>query len=107
MARDKTTMIDTTHLPPGKTVDEYMLQMNTMMLAPMPTINPIYNSPSDPSISIDNVVYFKGIYKIQLLHQVGAITPKEVARLVSLLDSPDDENWIVAEEIIKQKFSEL
>jgi hypothetical protein len=107
MKKDKTTRIDTTHLPPGKTVEEYMAQMNTMMLAPTHIINPIYNSLPEPSVAMDNVVYFKGIYKIQLLHQVGAITPKEVARLVSLLDSPDEENWHVAEECIRQKFSEL
>lgn len=87
--------------------DAYMKQMKDMMIRPIHHTNPIYNSPPEPSISIDHIYYFKHIYKIQLLHQVGAITAKEVARLIGMLDSTDPENWTVAEECINQKFSEI
>jgi hypothetical protein len=87
--------------------EDYMRKMQEIMHKPAISRDIWYNAPPDPIVSIDNVYYFKHIYKIQLLHQVGAITPKEAARLVSMLDSDDSENWIIAEKCIKQKFSEL
>ena len=98
MTKAKTMLLDKTNIPPGVSLVDYMKQMMT------PGLAPIYNTPQP---EIDNVYYFKLIYKIQLLHQVGAITPKEVARLITMLDSPDSENWTVAEECINQKFSEI
>jgi len=104
MAKAKTMLLDKTNIPPGVSLVDYMKQMMTTGLAP------IYNTPQpdvNVNVEIDLVYYFKFIYKIQLLHQVGAITPKEVARLIGMIDSKDEENWTVAEECINQKFSEI
>ena len=104
MTKAKTMLLDKTNIPPGVSLVDYMKQMMTTGLAP------IYNTPQpdvNVNVEIDNVYYFKLIYKIQLLHQVGAITPKEVARLIGMIDSKDAENWTVAEECINQKFSEI
>ncbi len=87
--------------------DALMERWRMTSSTPMNTIYDPNPLPSTPKIEIDNVFYFKHIYKIQLLHQIGAITIKEVGRLVSMLDSVDLENWTMAEECIKQKFSEL
>jgi hypothetical protein len=104
MTKAKTMLLDKTKIPPNVSLVHYMKQMMSQGTAP------IYNAPEsqlNAGGEIDNVYYFKLIYKIQLLHQVGAITPKEVARLITMLDSPDSENWTVAEECINQKFSEI
>lgn len=102
---DRIIAIDNSNIPAGQSLEDYMSKLKTMGIAS------IYNSPdvinTSPTVAIDNVFYFKSIYKIQLLHQVGAITAKEVARLIGMLDSKDPENWTVAEECINQKFSEL
>jgi hypothetical protein len=45
--------------------------------------------------------------KISILQGMKRLTDKEAARLVSLMDSKDEENWTVAEECINQKFSEI
>lgn len=45
--------------------------------------------------------------KIQLLVTLGKIEPKEVGRLVSMLDSVDPEAWTLAGGAIHQKLSEL
>lgn len=38
--------------------------------------------------------------KVMLLNSMGEITNKEVKRILSLVESPDSENWLVAEETI-------
>ena len=49
--------------------------------------------------------YREALGKIFLLRSMEEIDNKEVKRLISLLESPDHENWHVAEECIKQKLS--
>jgi len=88
----------------------YMKQMNDMMMMPVPS-NPIFNAPQDKDFeevrfdSAERAMY--AMSKISLLHGMKKITDKEAARLVSLMDSKDEENWTVAEECINQKFSEI
>lgn len=66
----------------------------------------------DPKIStitpeLEIIPYMKLMTKIQLLASLGKIEPKEVGRLVSMLDSVDPEAWTLAEGAVKQKLSEL
>ena len=56
-----------------------------------------------PRISTDR--YCTALVEINLLRSTEEIDNKEVKRLISLLKSPDYENWVVAEECIKQKLS--
>ena len=49
--------------------------------------------------------YSKAFGNILLLRTMQQIDNKEIKRLISLLESPDHENWTVAEECIKQKLS--
>lgn len=49
--------------------------------------------------------YEKVMRKITLLKLMEEIDNVEVKRLIALLESPDSENWVVAEECIKQKLS--
>jgi len=60
-----------------------------------------------PPVAIDNVFYFKCVYKMQLLQNMGKLEPKEVANAIRMLDSKDEADWIVVEEIIKNKFLEI
>jgi hypothetical protein len=90
--------------------DNYMRQMKDLMMMPVPS-NPIFNAPPDKDFeevrfdSAERAMY--AMSKISLLHGMKKITDKEAARLVSLMDSKDEENWTVAEECINQKFSEI
>lgn len=68
--------------------------------SPGPTISAI-----TPELEI--IPYMKLMTKIQLLASLGKIEPKEVARLVSMLDSPDPESWTLADGAIHQKLSSL
>lgn len=52
---------------------------------------------------ISNERYSRAVIQINLLRLMEEIDNHEVKRLISLLKSPDYENWIVAEECIKQK----
>ena len=61
---------------------------------PEPSQGPIM-APITPKLEI--IPYMKLMNKIQLLAILGKIEPKEVARLVSMLDSPDPESWTLAE----------
>ena len=54
---------------------------------------------------ISDYRYDKAMMKITLLKLMQEIDNKEVKRLINLLESPDGENWVVAEECIKQKLS--
>lgn len=54
---------------------------------------------------ISDYRYDKAMRKITLLKLMQEIDNKEVKRLINLLESPDGENWVVAEECIKQKLS--
>jgi len=86
----------------------YMKQMNDMMM--MPVNHPIYSSPDieyeEPRFnSAERAMY--AMSKISILQGMKRLTDKEAARLVSLMDSKDEENWTVAEECINQKFSEI
>jgi hypothetical protein len=56
---------------------------------------------------ISSFRYNKAIQHMILLRSMEVITNDEVKRLVSQLQSPDHENWTVAEECINQKFSEI
>lgn len=49
--------------------------------------------------------YNKAIQHMILLRSMEEITNDEVKRLISQLQSPDSENWHVAEQCIKQKLS--
>jgi hypothetical protein len=49
--------------------------------------------------------YGRALKRITLLKVMQEIDNKEVKRLINLLESPDGENWVVAEECIKQKLS--
>lgn len=49
--------------------------------------------------------YKRAIDNITLLRVMQEIDNEEVKRLISLIKSPDYENWNVAEECIKQKLS--
>ena len=49
--------------------------------------------------------YKIAIDHISLLRVMEEIDNAEVKRLISLLKSPDFENWFVAEECIRQKLS--
>lgn len=74
-------------------------------------IMPIQSMP-EPQIStitpeLEIIPYMKLMTKIQLLASLGKIEPKEVARLVSMLDSPDPESWTLAEGAVQQKLSSL
>ena len=50
-------------------------------------------------------IYNKAIQHMILLRSMEVLTNDEVKRLISQLNSPDHENWHVAEECIKQKLS--
>ncbi len=96
------SVIDHSNIPPGVSVSDYVKQMMATGLAP------IYNSPPPADMRFDRVE--RAMYamaKISLLQGMKRLTDKEIARLVSFFDSNDEENWVVAEEIIKQKFSEI
>jgi len=54
---------------------------------------------------ISSFRYNNAIQHMILLRSMEVITNDEVKRLVSQLQSPDDENWHVAEECIRQKLS--
>jgi hypothetical protein len=54
---------------------------------------------------LSNERYDRVIRKITLLKIMDLITNEEVKRLISLIESPDPENWTVCEECIKQKLS--
>jgi hypothetical protein len=56
-----------------------------------------------PQISNDR--FARAVVQINLLRSMEEIDNAEVKRLISLLKSPDRENWYVAEECIKQKLS--
>lgn len=76
---------------------------------------PVQNMPEPspgPTISriipeLEIILYMKLMSKIQLLASLGKIEPKEAARLVSMLDSPDPESWTLAEAVVQQKLSSL
>lgn len=54
---------------------------------------------------ISDYRYDKAMTKITLLRVMQEIDNKEVKRLISLLESPDRENWTVAEEVLKNSLS--
>ena len=105
MASDKTVVIDTANIPPGTSVNNYIKQMMTTGLAP------IYNPPRDACFeevrfnSAERAMY--ALSKISILQGMKKLTDQEIARLISMIDSNDEENWTVAEECINQKFSEI
>lgn len=96
-------VIDRANIPPGTSVSNYIKQMMSTGIAP------IYNAPIMQELERFNPAE-RAMYamsKISLLHGMKRLTDKEAARLVSLMDSKDEENWTVAEECINQKFSEI
>lgn len=60
-----------------------------------------------PSVTISTEFYMKCLYKMQLLQNMGKLEPKEVANAIHMLDSKDEADWVVVEEIIKNKFLEI
>lgn len=60
---------------------------------------------SEAPARISDNRYKIAIDHITLLRVMQEIDNAEVKRLISLLNSPDHENWLVAEECIKQKLS--
>lgn len=96
-------VIDRANIPPGTSVSNYIKQMMSTGMAP------IYNAPIMQELERFNPAE-RAMYamsKISLLQGMKKLTDQEVARLVSLFDSNDEENWTVAEGCIDQKFSEL
>jgi len=57
------------------------------------------------SIEISSFRYDTALKRITLLRTMGEITNSEVKRIISLIESPDMENWHVAEESIKSMLS--
>lgn len=49
--------------------------------------------------------YTKAIQHMILLRSMGEIDNKETKRLVTLLQSPDEENWNIAELAIAERLS--
>lgn len=100
------SIIDISNLPPGKTLADYMKDMSELSIMPVPS-----DSFSRELELFDKADYeakwSRAFRKITLLRVMGRITDKEVGRLVSLIESEDSENWLVCEECIKQKYSEL
>ena len=98
--------MDMSNIPPGMSVADYIKPMSTMGIMPIPSIAPINKDFEEVRFdSAERAMY--AMSKISLLHGMKRLTDKEVARLVSLMDSADEENWTVAEECINQKFSEI
>ena len=62
-------------------------------------------APSQEIPRLSDNRYKIAIDHISLLRVMEEIDNAEVKRLISLLKSPDHENWHVAEECIKQKLS--
>jgi len=72
------------------------------------TVTTMNDSPStamEAPREISSFRYNKAIQHMILLRSMEVITNDEVKRLITLLHSPDHENWHVAEECIKQKLS--
>ncbi len=56
-------------------------------------------------LEISSYRYNLAIQHMILLRSMEELNNDEVKRLISQLQSPDPENWTVAEECIKQKLS--
>lgn len=54
---------------------------------------------------ISDYRYKRAIQHMILLRSMGEITNAEVKRLITLLKSPDSENWHIAELAIEEKLS--
>jgi len=54
----------------------------------------------------EEMKYLKLMISANSLKLADVITSSELLRLISLIESPDKENHIVAEEIIKQKLKQ-
>lgn len=96
--------IDKTIVPEGDKWKDFYKHIGMGMM-------PIHSMP-EPQIStitpeLEIIPYMKLMTKIQLLASLGKIEPKEVGRLVSMLDSVDPEAWTLADGAIHQKLSEL
>ena len=57
------------------------------------------------SSQISDYRYKRAMQNIILLRTMGEIDNSEVRRLISMLKSPDYENWTVAEETITNKLA--
>lgn len=62
-------------------------------------------SVSEGPAQISDYRYKRAINHITLLRTMGEISNAEVKRLLSLLKSPDYENWRIAELAIEEKLS--
>ena len=60
---------------------------------------------SEAPPSISTARYDRVVSKLLLLRTMGEITNSEVKRVISLIESPDWENWTVAEETVKNLLS--
>jgi hypothetical protein len=56
-------------------------------------------------VEISSFRYDRILKRITLLRAMGEITNHEVRRIISLIESPDMENWTVAEEAVKNLLS--
>lgn len=56
-------------------------------------------------VEISSFRYDRILKRITLLRVMGEITNSEVKRIISLVESPDMENWHVAEEAVKNLLS--
>ena len=66
---------------------------------------PMNETVQESSPRISDHRYTRAFGNILLLRSMEEIDNNEVKRLLSLLESPDYENWVVAEECIKQKLN--
>jgi len=75
--------------------------MNKTLNTKQPTMDDASVQEGPPTIA--SYRYNLAIQHMILLRSMEEIDNKEVKRLISLLKSPDYENWTVAEECINQK----
>lgn len=88
--------------------DKTVKEMNKMMnISNSPAGITVHDEPDMTKVAaeISTYRYKKAIQHMILLRSMEEITNDEVKRLISQLQSPDEENWTVAEECIKQKLS--
>jgi hypothetical protein len=76
---------------------------NNKSVIPMSDHTEMATSQERPRMS--DYRYDKVVMKLTLLRSMNEIDNQEVKRLISLCESPDYENWVVAEECIKQKLA--
>jgi len=65
-------------------------------------VGPMSEAVKEAPLQISSYRYNTAIQHMILLRSMGELDNKEVKRLISMLKSPDYENWIVAETCIEK-----